>query len=127
MPVIAIERVCNAAGANERARTCPEPVFRRSTVRPRPNACPAESGAQPSADTTGERALKVRKRLITNPQADAKLRATAARYVDEGVDTPQALQARLRGEYPNARVIAGIIELAVERWYVYREGRWVAG
>jgi hypothetical protein len=46
------------------------------------------------------------------------------REVEGRAPTPEALQELLRSEYPQVRVVRGVTDI-VERWYVYRDGRWV--
>jgi hypothetical protein len=65
--------------------------------------------------------------LVVNPRTDTAFVAMAERLVAGGVPSPEDLQLRLRGEYPDAVVRAR--ELAGEAftiWYVYRDGHWVS-
>jgi hypothetical protein len=62
-------------------------------------------------------------RLVTNPGSDTEFQRRAEELVS-GVNTPEQLEALLRAEYDRARVVRGVTDI-VERWYVYRDGRWV--
>ncbi|HVM29764.1 MAG TPA: hypothetical protein VM305_03210 [Candidatus Limnocylindrales bacterium] len=67
-----------------------------------------------------------RKRIITNPGGDGELRELSDTLLADGLETPDALERRLRERFPKARVFRGITDRGGwERWYVYREGRWV--
>jgi len=61
-------------------------------------------------------------RIIANPPDD-RLFADRVELLAEGTDTPEALEQVVRHEYPEARVVRGVTDV-VERWYVYRDGRW---
>jgi len=61
-------------------------------------------------------------RIIPSPPHD-RLFADRVDELAEGADTPEALEQLVRGEYPAARVVRGVTDV-VERWYVYRDGRW---
>jgi hypothetical protein len=64
--------------------------------------------------------------LVVNPISDQRFVEFAHASLKAGGETPQALQERLRVEYPAAVVRPR--ELADERqniWYIYRDGRWV--
>ncbi|HYI22446.1 MAG TPA: hypothetical protein VEX62_07400 [Candidatus Limnocylindrales bacterium] len=63
--------------------------------------------------------------LVTNPAGDANFRMAAERLLDDGAMNPAQLQRMLRSQYPSATVFGGIQEAGSERWYVYREGRWI--
>ena len=70
--------------------------------------------------------MNPRPTLILSPPDDPRFRSLATDGLEEGVVTPEALEAILRREYPDA--IVRERELAGERtqiWYVYRDGRWV--
>jgi hypothetical protein len=62
-------------------------------------------------------------RLITNPQSDTDFQRRAEQLA-EGVETPEELERLLRRSYARARVVTGVTDI-VERWYVYRDGRWI--
>jgi hypothetical protein len=62
-------------------------------------------------------------RLVTNPQTDTDFQRRAEELVTR-VETPEELETLLRAEYHRARVVPGVTDI-VERWYVYRDGRWV--
>ena len=63
---------------------------------------------------------------LINPASDATFKQLAESYASNGAESPAELEERLRQSYPNARVIQGIpINSTLERWYVYRDGRWV--
>ena len=61
-------------------------------------------------------------RISVNPTDDE---AFAKRVRDAGprAATPEELEALLRPDYPQVRVVRGVTDV-VDRWYVYREGRW---
>jgi hypothetical protein len=61
-------------------------------------------------------------RIIPNPHDD-RLFADRVEELAEGADTPEALEELVRGDYPEARVVRGVTDV-VDRWYVYRDGRW---
>ena len=76
-------------------------------------------------DSPRSGAMSDRPVLIASPRDDEAFRDIAETLVAEGADTPSALQAALRGRYPDAVVRAR--DLSGERgviWYVYRDGRW---
>jgi hypothetical protein len=60
---------------------------------------------------------------VTNPDTDSDFRSRAEQLASE-VDTPDELERLLRAEYRRARVVRGVTDI-VERWYVYRDGRWI--
>ena len=62
-------------------------------------------------------------RLVTNPQSDIEFRRRAEELVNK-VETPEELEGLLRPDYHRARVVRGVTDI-VERWCVYRDGRWV--
>ena len=64
-------------------------------------------------------------RLVTNPESDDAFHGAAERHVAAGAQSPTSLERRLREDYPRASVVRGIDERDGERWYAYREGRWV--
>lgn len=61
-------------------------------------------------------------RLVTNPNTDFEFQRRANELI-ERVDTPEQLENLLRERYSKARVVRGVTDI-VERWYVYRDGRW---
>jgi hypothetical protein len=63
--------------------------------------------------------------LVINPPGDGTFGATARAHAADGSNTPAELQAALRIEWPDAIVRDGIIENDFQRWYVYRDGRWI--
>lgn len=66
--------------------------------------------------------------LVVNPRHDIDFVTRAAAIVAGGIDSPSALQDRLREHYP--RVVVRARELNGEPftiWYVYREGHWIPG
>jgi hypothetical protein len=76
-------------------------------------------------DSQRARAVSDRPVLIASPRDDEEFRTTAEALVAAGANTPSALQAALRGRYPN--VVVRARDLSGERgviWYVYRDGRW---
>jgi hypothetical protein len=62
-------------------------------------------------------------RLIVNPANDADFQRSANELATRS-DTPEQLEQALRGKYARARVVRGVTDI-VERWYVYRDGRWI--
>lgn len=65
-------------------------------------------------------------KIVSNPETDTQFASVASWFVSKGVDTPGELERRLNERYPRARVVVGMAGGAdAERWYVYREGRWV--
>lgn len=62
-------------------------------------------------------------RLITNPQTDTDFARRAEELASE-VDSPEELERLLREQWHRARVVRGVTDI-FERWYVYRDGRWV--
>ena len=64
--------------------------------------------------------------IVVNPATDNAFRVLAEKQAREGTSTPAELEGRLRPTYPSVRVIEGIPgETRSERWYVYRDGRWI--
>ena len=64
--------------------------------------------------------------LVLNPPDDEEFRSAALDVIEDGADTPAALEQALRRRYP--RVLVRPRDLVGERsqiWYVYRDGRWV--
>jgi hypothetical protein len=61
-------------------------------------------------------------RIIVNP-IDDRLFADRVEQLAEGADTPEALEEMVRHDYAEARVVRGVTDV-VDRWYVYRDGRW---
>lgn len=82
------------------------------TAARRPNEI---SGAQ------GDKLFAVR--VIVNPASDAFFAQRAAELA-ETVETPEELERLLRATYERARVVQGVTDI-VQRWYVYRDGRWI--
>lgn len=62
-------------------------------------------------------------RLVTNPSNDNEFQRRA-HDLAERVATPEELERLLRERYSRARVVRGVTDI-VERWYVYRDGRWI--
>jgi len=64
--------------------------------------------------------------ILVNPASDATFRRLAETHAANGADTPAELEDRLRSTYPSTRVVEGVSSDATsERWYVYRDGRWI--
>lgn len=63
--------------------------------------------------------------LVTNPATDGTFRVAAERMLGANRTSPEGLQSLLRDEYPHASVFRGIQEYGSERWYAYRDGRWM--
>ncbi len=67
----------------------------------------------------------VRPIVILNPRSDARFVALVTELMSGEIGEPEALQAGLRAEFPDA--VARRRELSSEStevWYVYRDGRW---
>lgn len=63
--------------------------------------------------------------LYVNPASDAAFRR-AVEAARPASASPEQLQCRLRRAYPRTAVRARELEGELpERWYVYREGRWI--
>lgn len=62
-------------------------------------------------------------RLVTNPDSDAEF-GRIAEQLSTDARTPEELEERLREHYQRARVVPGVRDIT-DRWYVYRDGRWV--
>ena len=62
-------------------------------------------------------------RLVTNPTTDADFQRHAEDLAAD-VNAPEELERLLRERYPQAHVVRGVTDI-FERWYVYRDGRWV--
>lgn len=75
----------------------------------------------PANARRGEQLVAVR--LVVNPATDDEFRERAE-LLAQAVTTPEQLQDLLRADYRHARVVRGVTDV-YERWYVYREGRWV--
>lgn len=66
--------------------------------------------------------------IIRNPANDRAFHEAIEAVLDSGLDDPAAVQERLRGRYPQVVVRPRDLEdEKVPVWYVYRDGRWVAG
>jgi len=64
--------------------------------------------------------------LVVNPRADRGFVELANRMVENGSQTPEALQKALRPRYPRAIVRRRLLSAeTLITWYVYREGRWI--
>ena len=64
-----------------------------------------------------------RVRIIANPANDLVF-ARRAEELAMRANTPEELERQLRASYERVRVVRGVTDI-VERWYVYREGRWI--
>jgi len=73
------------------------------------------------SNTGGHRLVTVR--LITNPANDIEFQRRAQELAARS-DTPEELEQLLRQHFKRARVVRGVTDI-LERWYVYRDGRWV--
>ena len=69
-------------------------------------------------------AAAIKPKVISNPAGDGRFQEDVERHA-AGADTPDELERRLRRKYPKARVFEGIRDVTAERWYAYREGRWL--
>ena len=63
--------------------------------------------------------------VFANPRTDRSFKQVAQAHANDGADTPEELQRRLREHWPDTRVSQGITDRGLERWYAYREGRWI--
>lgn len=63
--------------------------------------------------------------LIMNPRHDEDFVAFAQEQLAAGPETPAALEAALRVQYPRAIVRERDLATEATTWYVYREGRWI--
>jgi len=79
---------------------------------------------RPRAETCT--ALPNEVRLTTWPRDDHSFEQVARALLRGGAVTPAALEAGLRDDYPLVRVVYGITEDGVSRWYAYRDGRLIA-
>ncbi len=61
-------------------------------------------------------------RLVTNPSNDIEFQRWAHDLAAR-IASPEDLERLLRERYSRARVVRGVTDI-VERWYVYRDGRW---
>jgi hypothetical protein len=61
--------------------------------------------------------------LVINPTSDAEFQGHAE-HLASRAEEPEELERLLVARYPHARVVRGVTDI-VERWYVYRDGRWV--
>jgi len=62
-------------------------------------------------------------RLVINPTTDTEFERHAEELATRASE-PDELERLLRSRYPRARVVSGVTDI-VERWYVYRDGRWI--
>jgi hypothetical protein len=66
-------------------------------------------------------------RTVIYPENDLAFVAFVQAHATPDLDQPKQLEARLREAYPKARVSNGVTEPdGRKRWYVYRDGKWVA-
>jgi hypothetical protein len=70
------------------------------------------------------RVLRPEVRLTTYPHDDSAFEVLAGTLL-AGTRTPAQLEAGLRHDYPLVRVVYGITEGMVRRWYAYRDGRFI--
>ena len=61
-------------------------------------------------------------RLVTYPPVDFAFKTIALSLIRDGAGTPSELEAGLYEDYPLARVVAGISDGGIGRWYAYRDG-----
>jgi len=62
----------------------------------------------------------------TYPADDQEFGAEAHLALASGPETPLALELLLRERYPSVRVVDGIKDGFLERWYAYRDGFFAA-
>ena len=79
-------------------------------------------GAISDARASVARLLMDGTRVSVNPSDDSAF-AERVHELANQTDTPEKLQALLSPDYPLVRVVRGVTDI-VDRWYVYREGRW---
>ena len=74
------------------------------------------------------RLAMARPTIIRNPANDREFEDEIEQVLGAGLTDPVAAQDRLRARYPNAVVRPRDLEdETAPVWYVYREGRWIAG
>ncbi len=69
-----------------------------------------------------DRALMDGTRISIIPSDDAEF-AGRVQEVASDATSPEQLEQQLRASYPDVRVVQGVTDI-VDRWYVYRDGRW---
>ena len=63
-------------------------------------------------------------RVYGVPNSDVAFGKAAQAYASNGSNTPAKLMTRLREQWPDSFVVAGITDGGDQRWYAYRDGRW---
>jgi hypothetical protein len=61
-------------------------------------------------------------RVSVIPSDDAVFASHVREFATEA-SSPEELEEHLRVSYPEVRVVRGVTDI-VDRWYVYRDGRW---
>ena len=61
-------------------------------------------------------------RLVTYPPVDFAFKTIALSLIRDGAGTPSELEAGLYDDYPMVRVVVGISDRGIDRWYAYRDG-----
>jgi hypothetical protein len=61
-------------------------------------------------------------RVSIIPSDDAVFASRVNEFAGD-VTSPEELEEQLRASYPEVRVVRGVTDI-VDRWYVYRDGRW---
>ena len=61
-------------------------------------------------------------RVSIIPSDDAVFASRVQEVAGEAM-SPEELEEQLRASYPEVRVVRGVTDI-VDRWYVYRDGRW---
>jgi hypothetical protein len=62
--------------------------------------------------------------IVANPATDERFCEEIDRLA-EGAWSPRELENGLVAVYPKAKVVAGVTQGPTDRWYAYREGRWI--
>ena len=70
--------------------------------------------------------VDMRPTLVINPRSDAAFVAAVDRDLEDGADSPEALEDRLRSRFPNVRVRErSLSNESIVTWYIYKEGSWI--
>lgn len=88
-----------------------------------PVSSTAYARARPKHPSRVRKGNLVTVRIVVNPTGDVAFRQRAEAMAAVA-ETPEELERLMRMEYRLARVVRGVTDI-FERWYVYRDGRWV--
>lgn len=64
--------------------------------------------------------------VIINPREDRAFREMVEQTMSSGAREPGELQLALRSVFTAAVVVIGVEQAGGERWYAYRDGRWIS-